>query len=396
MCPATMRTMNPKLIIAAMGGLRKLPFAALLVMPLLAAAAYEGPMRFSTYWPCDGNGSFCGTRVLAEGAIEADSAAKLENFLNFRRPQGEELPPSVTIVFDRPGGRLYGGLLLGKLIRARKLDTALAPSYDRVNRGKKEGHETFLSGAKCASACVLAFAGGVKRTAEAGSRMGVHQFSGATRDIGAAATQLTVVHIASYLRDMGVNRELLDIASLVPPTSVYWLRADQLKAARLDNVAIPSIPWVLKASASGVPILTLTQEISAGKHIQMGLVRGRDRDRDRIVVAVSAEFDNRVVSSDRVGGFPVGYRDLACVTLASGGRTIKLEGVHSWERQDSASTTSFRCYGSISIADAQFLARASSVVVEDDFPNAISDLSVSGSLGTENFASGIALLLRAN
>lgn len=394
MCPATMRTMNPKLIIAVMGGLRKLPFAALLVMPLLAAAAYEGPMRFSTYWPCDGNGSFCGTRVLAEGAIEADSAAKLESFLNLRRPQGEELPPSVTIVFDSPGGSLYGGILLGKLIRARKLDTALAPSYDRVNRGKKEGYETFLPGAKCASACVLAFAGGVNRTAEAGSRMGVHQFSGATRDMGAAATQVTVVHIASYLRDMGVNRELLDIASLVPPTSIYWLRADQLKAARLDNIAMPSSPWVLKASASGVPMLTLTQEISAGKLIQVGLVRGRDRD--RIIVAVSAEFDNKVVTSDRVGGFPEGDKDRACVTLASGGRTIKLAGVHSWERQDSADTTSFRCFGSMSIADAQFLARASSVVVEDDFPNALSDLSVSGSLGTENFSAGIALLLRAN
>lgn len=389
-----MPTMNTKLILAAMGGLLKLPFAALLVMPLLAAAAYEGPMRFSTYWPCDGNGSFCGTRVLAEGAIEADSAAKLDRFLNLPRPRGNELPTYGTIAFDSPGGSLYGGILLGKLIRARKLDTALAPSYDRVNREKTEGYETFLSGAKCASACVLAFAGGVNREVAAGSRMGVHQFSGAARNIGDAATQVTVVQIASYLRDMGVNRELLDIASLVPPTAIYWLQADQLKAARLDNIALPSSPWVLKASASGVPILTLTQEISAGKQIQVGLVRGRDRD--RIVVAVSAEFDNRFVPSDRVSGFPVGDRDLACVTLASGGRKIKLAGVHSWERQDSASTTSFRCFGSMSIADAQFLARASSVVVDDEFPKVIGDLSVRGSLGTENFASGIALLLRAN
>src|SRR4030095_2999602 len=31
----------------------------LLVVPVIAQAGYSGPMRFSVFWPCTGNASFC-------------------------------------------------------------------------------------------------------------------------------------------------------------------------------------------------------------------------------------------------------------------------------------------------------------------------------------------------
>jgi hypothetical protein len=383
-----MWTMNAIQLFGAILIGRRLGLMGLLCGAASAIAAYDGPMRFSTFWPCDGNSSVCATRVLAEGVIEPNSASKLELFLALKRPRGDELPPAPAIAFDSPGGSLSGGVLLGRLIRARKMDTALAPTYERVNKQRPDGYETFLSGARCASACALAFAGGVRRTAEDGSRMGVHQFSGSDRDIGDAATQVTVVQLASYLEGMGVKRELLDIASLVPASSIYWLKPEQLKRTRLDNTAPPVSAWELSATAQGVPLLTVRQEISTGKVVRVGLVRTVDR----ILIAVSSEFDKRFFREERLSGFPQG--DPTCITLLIGKRRTPVAGGRRWERADAPRVASFACDGTISLAEAQALAGATSISIDDGFSNAIRDLSVSTPLGTENLASGLALLLR--
>jgi hypothetical protein len=93
----------------------------ILLSPVLIAAAQEPtavdqPMRFTLHRPCGGNGSVCGIYILAEGEITENSPSELETIarkLNFRP----------TVYFDSPGGSLFGGIMLGHVIRRFGLDT---------------------------------------------------------------------------------------------------------------------------------------------------------------------------------------------------------------------------------------------------------------------------------
>lgn len=91
--------------------------AFIVSLPAAAAGHYEGPMRFSTFWPCDGNGSFCGIRILAEGVIQGDTDRQFSQFLARPKLHKHQLPPVPTIVFDSPGGSVAGGMALGRAIR---------------------------------------------------------------------------------------------------------------------------------------------------------------------------------------------------------------------------------------------------------------------------------------
>jgi hypothetical protein len=135
---------------------------AAFLLPYIAfgRAPYEGPMRFSTYWPCIGNGSFCGIRILAEGTIQPNTGKVFESFLRNPKQHRHELPPRPTVVFNSPGGSISGGIALGRAIRKNRLDVELEASYTQVTDKDLTKEEILVERAVCASACVIAFAGG--------------------------------------------------------------------------------------------------------------------------------------------------------------------------------------------------------------------------------------------
>jgi len=221
-------------------------------------------MTFSVFVPCAGNASFCAPTVLAKGVVTADSARSLQSFV----VNGRKLPYSdqrylanyTRVCFDSPGGSLEGGVKLGQVIRKMKLDTCLAPDYDESDNPASDAFHD--KGAICASACVLAFAGGMNRSVEERSRLGVHQFYSSSGQIGDSATQATVVQIAEYLEGTGVSRLLLDLASLVPAQKIFWLNTSEVKSVRLDNTSQLLNPWTLRANADGTLVAWVSQPIS--------------------------------------------------------------------------------------------------------------------------------------
>src|SRR5690606_27384548 len=76
-----------------------------------------------------------------------------------RRPR-----PAVTIVLDSTGGQRLSGIMLGIAIRTFGFHTTV---------GSRDSSK--IKTARCTSACVWAFIGGVRRTAQPRSRIGVHQ-----------------------------------------------------------------------------------------------------------------------------------------------------------------------------------------------------------------------------
>lgn len=122
--------------------------------------------------------------------------------------------PSV-ISFDSNGGSVVAAIKIGRAIRALSANTVQIRST------------------QCASACALAFLGGVKRSAEAGS-IGVHQASfsddAALDNKTAVATVQTMTgEIIGYLSDMGVSPNLLRLSLSIESSDMRYLTTAEMR-----------------------------------------------------------------------------------------------------------------------------------------------------------------------
>jgi hypothetical protein len=132
------------------------------------------------------------------------------------------------IVFNSPGGNVGSALRLGRMIRAAGLDTLQVRQL------------------QCASACSLAFLGGVHRDAEPGS-IGVHRAflkpaDGMSNEEAAARVQLGTAAITSYVVEMGVDPKLMELASSYDQHDIKYLSASEMAELRVTNVASSQSP----------------------------------------------------------------------------------------------------------------------------------------------------------
>lgn len=241
----------------------------------LSHAQQSDAMAFSVFWPCMGNASFCAPRILANGAIESNTYIKLSEFLS-NQNHTYKLSLKPTICFNSVGGDLGGALALGSLIRKLDLDTCLAPEYSRVVPNSGGNEEVFVSEAICASACTFALAGGVNRVIEANSKYGVHQFYKTNGNIGDSSTQANIVVLASYLEKMGIDRQLLDTASLIKPEDIYWLTPLELQKFGVDNMTIITTKWELDALKDGTVVATISQ-FQLGNRVTLSIFKKQNR-----------------------------------------------------------------------------------------------------------------------
>jgi hypothetical protein len=208
----------------------------LLSLPSSVFARYSGPMRFSVFLPCNGGISFGAPRILAEGRIEADSAKKFARFLAEKNRHAYRLPSKPTVCFDSQGGELLGAIDIGNTIRVNGFSTCLESNYCRVKAGSSSHeNEIFLEDAVCASACVFALAGGVKREIGENAMVGIHQFSGPHWDRRDDTTPLSIDAVSGYLELMGIKGRLLSMASRYPPDRIHWLSASEISQIGLRN-----------------------------------------------------------------------------------------------------------------------------------------------------------------
>lgn len=261
-------------------------FVGLMLFSAYVSAQPDRPMSFSVFRPCSGNADFCAPRVLAEGVIERDSHRKLSVFLSNSKSHPNELPPLPAICFNSPGGDLAGAIELGRLIRKLGFNTCLAPSYSRVPINRMADEDVFANRVICSSACAFAIVGGTKRLIEKQAKLGVHQFFGKIGPIGDANTQLTVVALAAYLEEMGVNRELLDISSLTPVHDMYWLNEAEMRKLRIDNLTVEMSKWRLEALNDGT-VVTMISQTKPGPESQVTLVIFKHQGQPLLLVIFS-------------------------------------------------------------------------------------------------------------
>lgn len=131
------------------------------------------------------------------------------------------------MAFSSPGGDVDQAIIIGEAIRSRGLKTAVA-TFDSEGR---------MRPSYCASACVLAYAGGTVRIGVPGSALGVHRFT--TEGIGrdpVADTQRVSGLILGYMTRMGVASSVMEMMSATD--DIRWLTPQQAVATKLVTVPL--------------------------------------------------------------------------------------------------------------------------------------------------------------
>lgn len=155
----------------------------------------------------------------ASGAITSQTPDDFERAL--------EMYPFVDLIhLDSSGGNLRAAMAVGFSIREKGLNTRVSASVRKIGSSTFEPIEGL-----CHSACVFLLAGGVTRSEEGQSAIGLHQFSGELDDVGQydafSLAQLTSGLIVSYFDEMGVSPKVAAIASLADPTTIYELSTSE-------------------------------------------------------------------------------------------------------------------------------------------------------------------------
>jgi hypothetical protein len=101
-----------------------------------------------------------------DGGIDSYAAKRLEAFIISNR-----VPRESWVILNSPGGSLFGGIELGKIIRKYDLRTDVG----KQKTAQPRPLEYDVGG--CYNACTLAYVGGIFRYLKPGSHFGIHRFA---------------------------------------------------------------------------------------------------------------------------------------------------------------------------------------------------------------------------
>ena len=169
--------------------------------------------------------------VYLDGRIDVRAPERLTRAL-------DGIDGRIAIWLNSPGGNLFAGMQLGRVIRKRGASTYIIDS------------RTLLPG-ECYSACSLAFLGGVYRFNDNGGRYGVHRTSlrGGPRTGDPDLDQELSSAIRAYMREMGVDARLLDLWVKARPDQMYVLSEREARNLGVANNGRRPPEWSIAKSS---------------------------------------------------------------------------------------------------------------------------------------------------
>jgi hypothetical protein len=171
--------------------------------------------------------------IVAEGTITGETPSNFQAFLDTKPFDGFR----ILVALNSDGGNLFGGLILGQMIRENRFETD-------VRKIIMEPGETFSSSDRpggCYSACALAYLGGERRGLHEGSEIGFHQFSSAQGSsdredsvfLTEASAQLIGATVLGYIMQMGAEPNIFARASEALPSEMWIPDAQERRALRI-------------------------------------------------------------------------------------------------------------------------------------------------------------------
>ncbi len=163
--------------------------------------------------------------IYLDGFIDTGAAGRFVRLVE-RRKIG-----AATVYLNSPGGHLVEAMNFGRELRARGFDTVVgARSADSV--APRPG--------LCFSACPFAFAGGVRRSLEPGSSLGVHRAANRVPVPDEADFQGAVAgQVRGYLTEMGVSTQLAQLMAEAPHDSIREITPTEAAALGLVTPRTP-------------------------------------------------------------------------------------------------------------------------------------------------------------
>jgi hypothetical protein len=159
-----------------------------------------------------------GTMIVLKGDIIREDANTLENLIRAANANGGVIR---GLQLDSAGGNLLGGIRLARLIR-----------------GHADLSTTVTYGAKCASACFLAFAAGNEKFVSYGSFVGVHGAADTHGDV-TEETRAATRAMAHFCRELGVPSAIAEKLIATPPDEIGWLTPEELQSMGTTMVGDP-------------------------------------------------------------------------------------------------------------------------------------------------------------
>lgn len=197
-----------------------------------AVLIYSLPVKAELKFSVDQFGD--GTRyIVVVGQFEF--AQNIDEFARLARDQNVRL-----VTFASPGGNPHKAMELGRTIRRLGLATFQPRGLD------------------CASACALAFIGGVNRIAEAGA-IGIHKTTFTpdarmTPGEAAATIQALSAITVEYLKEMGVDSDFYYLSLKYESDDVRYLSRSEMTALRVTTTGIsPPTPNRAPGPYSALP-----------------------------------------------------------------------------------------------------------------------------------------------
>lgn len=137
----------------------------------------------------------------------------LGDALNFLRKTGEV--KEAVVLLQSAGGNTAAGISIGRAIRQKGFLTLVPSSVS------------------CASACALAWLGGVRRFMGEGAKVGFHAaytMSGGRARRSASGNAALV----KYVNGLGLTRQAIDYITGAPPERMYWLSLPAAQALGIE------------------------------------------------------------------------------------------------------------------------------------------------------------------
>jgi hypothetical protein len=145
----------------------------------------------------------------ASGRIDQNEASALRRFIANYIPQGLTIR---GITLNSRGGEINDAKEVVDYIRNAHWTTGIP------------------MGGVCASACVMVWSSGAEKSASNPSWIGVHQSFDSYGDKDGSVDRAGTAIMDNTLRENGAPQSVLDEEHATPPSQVYWLSDDELRA----------------------------------------------------------------------------------------------------------------------------------------------------------------------
>jgi hypothetical protein len=173
-----------------------------------------------------------------DGSIDLDAAKRLEAYI-----LQNEVPRQSWVILNSPGGSLFGGMELGKVIRKYDFRT------DIGERKQNQSRTLEYDVGGCYSACTLAFVGGSFRFLNRGSHFGIHRFAFTSpQNSESDLAQVASASIVSYLRSMSVDPDCFTLSTRAGPSEIYEPSLQVLEKLNVVNWGFNKPRWSVESN----------------------------------------------------------------------------------------------------------------------------------------------------